>query len=104
MIDISAIDFAVLAKRFKKSESKNVELEQLKASIRAQLEKLIRLNKTRAAYLTKFEELIDSYNAGSRNIDDLFHDLLTRPGPDLNRDERDGMSAHGSRTIAGCPG
>ena len=118
VIDISAIDFEALSKRFKKSKSKNIELEQLKAAIRAQLEKLIRMNKTRADYLSKFEELIESYNAGSRNIDDLFHellaltralsdeqqrhvrenlseeeltvfDLLTRPGPDLSAEERD---------------
>jgi len=91
-------------------------LEQLKAAIAAQLNKLIRLNKTRADYLAKFEELIESYNAGSRNIDDLFQellnltralseeqqrhvrenlseeeltvfDLLTRPGPDLSAEE-----------------
>ena len=35
------------------------------------------LNRTRADYLTKFEELIESYNAGSRNIEDLFAELLT---------------------------
>jgi type I restriction enzyme R subunit len=118
LIDISAIDFEALAKRFKKSNCKNLELEQLKAAIRAQLEKLIRLNKTRADYLTKFEELIESYNSGSRNIEDLFQqllaltralsdeqerhvrenlsedeltvfDLLTRPGPELSAEERD---------------
>jgi type I restriction enzyme, R subunit len=36
----------------------------------------VRLNRTRADYLTKFEELIESYNAGSRNIDELFKELL----------------------------
>ena len=118
VIDLSKIDFEALAKRFAKAKRKNVELEQLKAAVRAQLDKLIRVNQTRADYLTKFEELIESYNAGSRNIDDLFKqlvilsqslsveeqrhvreslteeeltvlDLLTRPGPDLSPDERD---------------
>jgi type I restriction enzyme R subunit len=118
VIDISAIDFETLAKRFKKSAHKNIELEQLKAAIAAQLDKLIRLNKTRADYLSKFEELIESYNSGSRNIEELFEellaltralndeqqrhvrenlteeeltvfDLLTRPGPELNPEERD---------------
>ncbi len=35
-----------------------------------QLDKMIRINKTRADYLAKFEELIESYNAGSRNIEE----------------------------------
>lgn len=43
-------------------------LEVLKAAIRAQLDKLIRINRTRADYLDKFEELIETYNNGSRSI------------------------------------
>jgi type I restriction enzyme R subunit len=118
VIDISAIDFKALAKRFAKSQRKNLELEQLKAAVRAQLDKLIRLNRTRTDYLTKFEELIESYNAGSREIEELFEellilsralddeqqrhvrehlteeeltvfDLLMRPGPELNTAERE---------------
>ncbi len=118
VIDLSRIDFEALAKRFAKSERKNVELEQLKAAIRAQLDKLIRLNRSRTDFLTKFEELIESYNAGSRNIDELFQqllnlsrnlneeqerhvrenlteeqltvfDILVRPGPEMSPAERD---------------
>ncbi len=118
VINLSAIDFEALAKKFGKSKRKNVELEQLKAAIRVQLEKLIRFNKTRTDYSAKFEALIESYNSGSRNIDDLFKellafsrsltseeqrhvreslseeeltvfDILTRPGPDLAPAERD---------------
>ncbi|NOS83114.1 MAG: type I restriction endonuclease subunit R [Nitrospira sp.] len=117
VIDLAKIDFEALAKRFGKSKTKNIDLEQLKAAIRAHLDKLIRLNRTRADYLTKFEELIESYNAGSRNIEDLFaellalsrtlndeqqrhvrerlseeelvvFDILTRPAPELGQEER----------------
>jgi type I restriction enzyme, R subunit len=116
-IDLSRIDFVALGARFKKSKQKNTDLEVLKAAIRAQLEKLIQLNRTRADFGRKFEELIESYNAGSRNIEELFEelmklsrslseeqqrhvrenmseeelvifDILTRPAPDLNADER----------------
>lgn len=117
IIDLTKIDFEALAKRFGKSRTKNIDLEQLKAAIRAQLDKLVRLNRTRADYLTKFEELIESYNAGSRNIEELFKellalsrslneeqerhvreclseeelvvfDILTRPAPELSTEER----------------
>lgn len=117
-IDLTKIDFAALAKRFGKSKTKNIELEQLKAAIRAQLDRMVRLNKTRADYLVKFEELIESYNTGSRNIEELFKellalsralseeqqrhvrehlseeelvvfDILTRPAPELSPEERD---------------
>jgi type I restriction enzyme R subunit len=118
VVDLSAIDFEALSKRFAKPERKNIELERLKAAIRAQLDKLLRSNRTRADYLAKFQELIDSYNAGSRSADEFLKellafsrtlsdeeqrharenlseeeltvfDILTRPGPELSREERD---------------
>jgi type I restriction enzyme, R subunit len=76
VMDLSKIDFQALRHRFKESKHKNTELEVLKAAIRVQLEKLIRLNKTRADLSEKFEELIECYNAGSRNIEELFEELL----------------------------
>jgi type I restriction enzyme R subunit len=117
VMDLSKIDFGALRKRFKESKHKNTDLEVLKAAIRAQLEKLIRLNKTRTDFQEKFEALIESYNAGSRNIEDLFNelvalsrtlseeeqrhvreqmteeelvvfDILTRPAPELSTEER----------------
>ncbi len=117
VIDLTKIDFEALAQRFDTSKTKNLDLEELKASIRSQLDKLIRLNRTRADYLAKFEELIESYNAGSRNIEELFKellalsrslneeqerhvrehlseeelvifDILTRPAPELSAEER----------------
>ncbi|MDH4304779.1 MAG: type I restriction endonuclease subunit R [Nitrospira sp.] len=89
VIDLTKIDFEALAKRFGKSKTKNIDLEQLKAAIRAQLDKLIRLNRTRADYLSKFEELIESYNSGSRNIDELFRELLA-----LSRSLNDEQERH----------
>jgi type I restriction enzyme R subunit len=117
-IDLSKINFEALAQRFKESKHKNTEIEALKAAIRARLDRLIRLNRTRTDFAQKFEELIESYNAGSRNIDQLFEellklsnsldeeqerhvrenlseeelvifDILTRPAPTLSTEERD---------------
>lgn len=117
VMDLSKIDFEALRRRFRESKHQNTDLEVLKAAVRAQLEKLIRLNKTRADFAEKFEELIESYNAGSRNIEELFEelvklsrslseeqqrhvrenmteeelvifDILTRPAPELSADER----------------
>jgi type I restriction enzyme R subunit len=116
-IDLSKINFEALAQRFKKSKHKNTDLEALKAAIRAKLDKLVRLNRTRADFAEKFEALIESYNAGSRSIEQLFEellklsnslddeqerhvrenlteeelvifDILTRPAPELTTDER----------------
>jgi type I restriction enzyme R subunit len=77
----------------------------------------IQLNRTRADFAEKFESLIESYNAGSRSIEELFEelvklsrnlseeqerhvrenmteeelvvfDILTRPAPELTTEER----------------
>jgi len=117
-IDLSQINFEALAERFKTSKHKNTEIEALKAAIRARLDRLLQLNRTRIDFAEKFEELIESYNAGSRNIEELFKellklsnsldeeqerhvrenlaeeelvifDILTRPAPELSTEARD---------------
>ncbi len=75
-IDLSRIDFETLAQRFEESKHKNTDLEALKAAIRARLERLVRLNRTRTDFGEKFEALIASYNSGSRSIEQLFEELL----------------------------
>ena len=116
-LDLSKINFEALVQPFKESRHKNTDLEVLKAAIRAQLEKMIQLNRTRTDFAEKFEALIESYNAGSRSIDALFEelvklsnslndeqerhvrenmseeelvifDILTRPAPELSTEER----------------
>ncbi|MDO8414203.1 MAG: type I restriction endonuclease subunit R [Gallionellaceae bacterium] len=117
-IDLSKINFEALRKRFENKKPTNTDVERLKAAVRAQLERMVRLNPTRADYLKKFQELIESYNAGSRNIDEIFKellalstilteeqtrhvrehlseeeltifDILTRPAPELTTEERE---------------
>jgi len=51
-------------------------LEVLKVAIRAQLQRLVQLNRTRADFAEKFEALIESSNAGSRSIAELFEELV----------------------------
>jgi type I restriction enzyme R subunit len=116
-IDLSKINFEVLAQRFKESKHKNTDLEALKAAIGAKISQMVRQNKTRTDFAEKFTLLIESYNTGSRNIEQLFQellelsmsltdeqerhirenlteeelvifDILTRPAPDLSTDER----------------
>lgn len=118
LLDLSAIDFTALAKRFKESKKKNIELEALKASVSALLDRLIAINKSRTNYRAKFEELIEAYNNGSKTIEQLYQellelsrslteeesrhvrenlseeeltvfDLLTRPGPELTTEEKE---------------
>lgn len=119
-IDLSRIDFKALSQRFERSKTKNLDIESLKAAIRARLDRLIEKNETRVDFREKFEKLIEAYNAGSMQIEKLFEellsftrdldeeetrhvreslseeelvvfDLLTRPGPELSKKERDAV-------------
>lgn len=116
-LDLSKIDFESLASRFSWSKHPKTELEALKAAIRARLDKMVRQNRTRGELAARFEALIDSYNAGSRGIEELLRellalsrslddeeqrhvreslseeelvifDILTRPAPELSPEER----------------
>ncbi len=75
-IDLSKINFEALRKRFESKKPSNTDLERLRAAVKAQLERMVRLNPTRADYLAKFQELIEGYNSGSRNIEEIFKELL----------------------------
>lgn len=115
IIDLSQIDFDKLQERFN-SGSKNIATEQLKGDIDKRLEKLLALNKTRVDLADRFKAMIDEYNAGSKNIEEFFaellvfakelddeeqravreemseeelviFDLILRPGPDLSQSE-----------------
>ena len=116
-LDLSKINFEALAASFKQSKHKNTDLEVLKAAIRAKLEQMIQVNRTRADFAEKLEALIESYNAGSATIEALYaellnisnslndeqqrhvrenmteeelviFDILTRPAPELSPQER----------------
>ncbi len=116
-IDLSQIDFEMLRERFRDAH-KRIEVERLRSAINAKLAAMIRLNKNRMDYQTKFEQMISAYNAASINVDLFFEellefasevndegdrastedlseeeltvfDLLTYAGPELTRPERD---------------
>lgn len=76
LLNLAKIDFEALQKQFSQSKQKNTDIEALKAAIRSALEKMVKENPSRADFAEKFEALIASYNAGSRNIEDLFHELM----------------------------
>jgi type I restriction enzyme R subunit len=116
-LDLSKIDFEALANRFKKSTKKSTELEVLRVAVEAQLNRVLEENPTRTDFGEKFQSLIDEYNSGSRNIEQLFEqllklsqslsdeqvrfvregvtseelvifDILTRPSPELTAEEK----------------
>jgi type I restriction enzyme R subunit len=75
-LDLSRIDFKALRAQFAKSR-KHIEVEKLRGGINSKLAQLIRFNKSRINYYQKFQDLINEYNAGAKNIDAVYAELLS---------------------------
>ena len=74
LINLSEIDFEALQARFAQGH-KRTEAEKLKRLIEGKLATMLKLNASRVDLAEKFQKLIDAYNAGSQNIEDLFAEL-----------------------------
>lgn len=116
VIDLNEIDFDALATRL--AGRKRSSAQRIAGQLRGRIDAAARRNPTRVDLVERFHELIESYNAGSVNLDELLRrlmsisrdlseeeeraireglgedelavfDLLTRPDPELTADERD---------------
>jgi type I restriction enzyme R subunit len=74
LVNLSGIDLEALKVIFDAGKKRTV-VDKLRRAIEARLRKMVNLNKARLDYLEKFEEMIEEYNNGSRNIEDFFRDL-----------------------------
>ena len=75
-LDLSQVDFETLQQRFAASR-KHLEIARLRARLNAHLQRLLRLNKSRLDYYQHFQRLIAEYNAGAKNADAMFAELLS---------------------------
>ena len=127
LIDLSKIDFDVLAAQF--AGRKRAETDRLAALLKQRATAAAGRNPTRHDLVERIEELIANYNAGSLNIDEYLRrlielsrsltaeeqrtvseglteeelaifDLLTQPEPALTDDDRDTVKASAKRLLS----
>ena len=89
LIDLSKIDFEKLKKKFTKGK-KRTEAERLKALISRKLNEMLRQNRSRMDFLERFQKMIDAYNSGAKNIEELFDELI-KFAQSLNEEEQRSM-------------
>lgn len=77
LVDLRQIDFELLQAKFANSEYQRTQTEKLKAKVNQKLQTMVKLNKSRMDYLEKFQQMIAEYNAGSRNVEMFFNDLIS---------------------------
>jgi type I restriction enzyme R subunit len=86
---------AKLVARFKRSKTKQATVEAIRAAVQGKLQSMLRIDCTRSDFLERFENLINEYNAGSRNIEQLCDELLNLSQPldhEQRRHAREGLS------------
>lgn len=74
-IDLSKVDIEALKERFAQGQ-KRIEAEKLRGAINQKLQEMIRRNRQRMDYMQQFQQLIEEYNTGSRNIEEFFNQLV----------------------------
>ncbi|HRQ37932.1 MAG TPA: type I restriction endonuclease subunit R [Chloroflexota bacterium] len=73
--NLGQIDFEALRKKFEQGR-KQTEAMKLRGQLNVQLQRMVRLNKSRADLAEKFEELVQAYNDGRLGVDEFFERLM----------------------------
>ena len=76
MKDLSALDADALQKFFAGLENKNVQVEKLKSELEQKIGEMVKKNRKRASFMKRLSALLDAYNSGAHDIDQLFDDLM----------------------------
>lgn len=87
-LDLTTIDFDALAALFRAGK-KSTAAARLQANLEQRIERMARINPMRIDFAAKLQEIIDRFNAGVLNIEELFEELKT-----LSRDLTDEEARH----------
>jgi type I restriction enzyme R subunit len=85
--DLSSLDADALRKFFEGLDNKNIQVEKLKNELENKIEEMVRKNRSRANFMKRLSALLDAYNSGAHDIDQLFDDLVEL-AKSLNEEEQ----------------
>jgi len=85
--DLSALDSDALREFFAGVENKNLQIEAMSAEIEQKITEMMRRNKKRAKFMERLIALLQEYNSGAHDVDQVFDDLITL-AKDLNEEEQ----------------
>lgn len=86
--DLSRIDFDKLRQDFDQAVYKNIEIADLRGFIARKLELMLALNSTRSPFAQRFQQIIDTYNAGGSSTEQYFEQLVQFSQEMRSEDER----------------
>ncbi len=85
--DLSKLDADALHKFFAKLENKNIQVDSMSAELKQKIEEMVRRNKKRAKFMERLIILLQEYNSGAHDVDQLFDDLIDL-AKDLDEEEQ----------------
>ncbi|MDR3478584.1 MAG: type I restriction endonuclease subunit R [Gammaproteobacteria bacterium] len=85
--DLSALDANALHDFFASIENKNMQVESLRAELEEKIIDMVKRNKMRAKFMDRLSALLQKYNSGAHDIDQVFDDLIDL-AKSLNEEEQ----------------
>ncbi len=88
--DLSVLDADALHTFFAGLDNKNLQTEALSAELEQKIADMVKRNKKRAKFMERLVSLLQEYNSGAHDVDQLFDDLVIL-AKDLNEEEQRGV-------------
>ena len=85
--DLSALDVDALHTFFAGLENKNLQVEALSAELEQKIAEMVKRNKKRAKFMERLISLLQEYNSGAHDVDQIFDDLVAL-AKDLSEEEQ----------------
>lgn len=85
--DLSLLDANALRAFFEGLENKYLQVEGMSAELEQKITEMVRRNKKRARFMERLVSLLQEYNSGAHDIDQLFDSLVVL-AKDLNEEEQ----------------
>jgi type I restriction enzyme R subunit len=84
--DLSKIDYAKLRQEFEQKQKRSI-IQQLAKAMKETTEQMIGINPKRKGLMEKLEKIMESYNKGSKEIEQIFEELV-KLSQEINEEEQ----------------
>lgn len=85
--DLSMLDANALQAFFARLDNKNMQIEAMAAELQQKITDMVKRNKKRARFMERLIDLLDEYNSGAHDVEQLFEDLIAL-AKDLSEEEQ----------------
>jgi type I restriction enzyme R subunit len=85
--DLSKLDADKLKEFFESLENKNLQTEAVAEELKNKIEEMMRKNRKRARFMERLLSLLEEYNSGAHDVEELFNNLIEL-AKDLDEEEQ----------------